>query len=289
MQPTGLGIANLQRPKLANVKSADDANKVMKEVSKLLFDDKQKTNPLGRDMLLAQFYVFCRGVRRLGQARRHRVSGRQEPVRRPAQVRGLALHGHRERRAQVRITTLSWRNYKPYTDRIKAAYAAVGAGAADTAEKLATRAMILNHSGPQPYDVLWRVAKIRNDEAHEISYLQLAADKLEGDTLNGVVRSNFLFTLGRIQQEFGDAKTDKAAKDKLYRDAAKAYLVVLKEFPTSDEAPYAMQGISISAMVVGDTSISNRGGRGREGGAGEVHRPDAGASRRAFDGGGPYG
>jgi tetratricopeptide (TPR) repeat protein len=71
------------------------------------------------------------------------------------------------------------------------------------------------------------------------------------------VRSNFLFTLGRIQQDFGDAKTDKAAKDKLYRDAAKAYLQVLKEFPTSDEAPFAMQGVSISAAVTGDTSISN--------------------------------
>src|ERR1039457_526885 len=45
MQPTGLGIANLQRPKLANVKTAVDGNAVMKDVSKLLFDDKQKVNP----------------------------------------------------------------------------------------------------------------------------------------------------------------------------------------------------------------------------------------------------
>jgi tetratricopeptide (TPR) repeat protein len=159
--------------------------------------------------------------------------------------------------SKCKMQTLGWRNYKPYTDRVKAAYAAVGAGAADTAEKLALRALVLNRNGPQPYDVLWRVAQIRKDEAKEISYLQQASDALEGDTLNAVVRSNFLFTLGRIQQDFGEAKTDKAQKDKLYRDAAKAYLIVLREFPTSDEAPYAMQGISISASVVGDTSISN--------------------------------
>ena len=135
--------------------------------------------------------------------------------------------------------------------------AAVNAGAADTAEKLATRAMILNHSGPQPYDVLWRVAKIRKDEPAELANLQLAADKLEGDTLNTNVRLGLLFQLGLIQQEFGEAKTDKAAKDKLYRGAAKTFLQVLKEFPTSEDAAAAMQGVSISANVVGDTAISN--------------------------------
>jgi tetratricopeptide (TPR) repeat protein len=257
MQPTGLGIANLQRPKLANVKSADDANKVMRDVSKLLFDDKQKVNPMGRDMLLAQFVTFY--VQFADSAKRGDVGfpGDKNQYVDLLKYADSLFTVIENGEPKCRGTTLSWRNYKPYTDRIKAAYAAINAGAADTAEKLATRAMILNHSGPQPYDVLWRVAKVRNDEPHEISYLQTAADKLEGDTLNSAVRSNFLFTLGRIQQEFGDAKTDKAAKDKLYRDAAKAYLLVLKEFPTSDEAPYAMQGVSISAMVVGDTAISN--------------------------------
>ena len=32
---------------------------------------------------------------------------------------------------------------------------------------------------------------------------------------------------------------------------------MLKEFPTGEEAPFSMQGISISAAVTGDTSISN--------------------------------
>lgn len=257
MQPNGLAIANLQRPKLANVKSADEGNKVMKEVSKLLFDDKQKTNPLGRDMLLAQFVTFY--VQFADSAKRGDIGfpGDKNQYVDLLKFADSLFTLIENAEPKCAVTTLGWRNYKPYADRIKAAYAAVGAGAADTAEKLATRAMILNHSGPQPYDVLWRVAKIRNDEAKEVFFLQLAADRLEGDTLNSVVRSNFLFTLGRIQQEFGDLKTDKAAKDKLYRDAAKAYLVVLKEFPTSDESPYAMQGIAISANVVGDTSISN--------------------------------
>lgn len=257
MQPTQLGVANLQRNKLANVKSASDGNSVMKDVSKLLFDPKLSVNPMGRDMLLAQFITFY--IQFADSAKRGDIGfpGDKNQYVDLFKFADSLFTLVEKGEPKCAVTTLGWRNYKPYADRIKAAYAAVGAGAADTAEKLATRAAILNHSGPQPYDVLWRVAQIRKDEANEIKYLQMAADKLEGDTLNSAVRSNFMFTLGRIQQEFGDGKTDKAQKDKLYKDAAKAYMVVLKEFPTSDEAPFAMQGISISAGVTGDTSITN--------------------------------
>lgn len=257
MQPTGLGIANLQRPKLANVKTADDANKVMRDVSKLLFDKKQEENPMGRDLLMAEFVTFY--VQFADSAKRGDIGfpGDKNQYVDLFKYADSLFTIIEKGEPKCKGTVLQWRNYKPYTDRIRAAYAAVAAGAADTAEKLADRAMILNHDGPQPYDILYRVAKIRKDEAKEISYLQTAADKLEGDTLNGNVRSNFLFTLGRMQQEFGEAKTDKAQKDKLYRDAAKAYLTELKEFPSGDETPFAMQGISISANVLGDTSISN--------------------------------
>jgi tetratricopeptide (TPR) repeat protein len=257
MQPTGLAIANLQRSKLANVKSVDDANKVMKDVSKLLFDAKQNENPKGRDLLLAEFITFY--IQYADSAKRGDIGfpGDKNQYVDMLKYADSLFTIIETAEPKCRMTTLQWRNYKPYSDRIKAAYAAAAAGAADTAEKLANRAMILNHGGPQPYDVLWRVAKLRKDEAHEIQYLQTAADKLVGDTANAAVRANFLFTLGRIQQEFADAKTDKAAKDKLYRDAATAYMQVLKEFPSSDEAQYSMQGISISANILSDTSISN--------------------------------
>jgi tetratricopeptide (TPR) repeat protein len=257
MQPTGLGIANLQRSKLANVKTVDDANKVMRDVSKLLFDPKQATNPMGRDLLMAEFVTFY--IQFADSAKRSDIGFPGDK----AQYVDLFKYADslftivETGEPKCDNTTLGWRNYKPYTERIKAAYAAVSAGAADTAEKLAKRAMILNHSGPQPYDILWRVAKIKNDEPNEIKYLGMAAKTLEGDTLNGAVRANLLFTLGHVEQDLGETKTDKAEKEKLYRDAAVAYLQVLKEFPGSEEAPYAMQGITISASIVGDTAISN--------------------------------
>ncbi len=271
MVPTDLGIANLQRPKLAGVKNAAEANKVMADVSRILFDEKKMTNKLGRDMLLAQFVMFY--VQYADSAKRGDIGFPGDKAQYVDLLKFTDSLFTLVEKSEPKCagTVLQWRNFKPFTERVRAAYAAVGASAADTAEKLATRAMILNRKGPQPYDVLWRVAKIRADsaqvkndaagieknEAKEISFLQTASDRLEGDTLNAAVRSNFLFTLGRIQQEMGDAKTDKTAKNTLYRNAAKAYLQVLKEFPSGDEAPFAMQGITISAAVVGDTAISN--------------------------------
>jgi len=257
MQPTGLGIANLQRAQLANVKSVDDANKTMRTVSKLLFDPKQATNPMGRDLLMAQFVTFY--LQYADSAKRGDIGFPGEKT----QYVDLFKYADslftlvETGEPKCDHTTLGWRNYKPYTDRIRAGYAAIQAGAADTAEKLATRALILNRKGPQGYDILWRAAKIKNDEPNEIKYLNLAAQTLEGDTLNGAVRANLLFTLGHVEQDMGETKTDKAQKEKLYRDAADAYLKVLKDYPTSDEAPYAMQGITISASVVGDTAVSN--------------------------------
>ena len=271
MQPTDLGIANLQRPKLAGVKSAVEANKVMTDVSKILFNETKMTNKLGRDMLLAQFIMFY--VQYADSAKRGDIGFPGDKTQYVDMLKYTDSLFTVVEKAEPKCagTVLQWRNFKPFTDRVRAAYAAIGAGAADTAEKLATRAMILNKNGPQPYDVLWRVAKIRADSAQlksdaaatdknqalEISFLQTAADRLEGDTLNPAVRSNFLFTLGRIQHEMGDAKNDKAAKDKLYRGAAKAYLQVLKEFPSGDESQYAMQGVTMTSSIVGDTSISN--------------------------------
>ena len=257
LQPTGRGIANLQRAQLANVKSIDDANTRMRTVSKLLFDPKQATNPMGRDLLMAQFVTFY--IQYADSAKRGDIGfpgDKAEYVDLFKYADSLFTIVETAEPKCVNLA-LGWRNYKPYTDRIKAGYAAISAGAADTAIKLATRAMILNHSGPQPYDILWRAAQIKKDEANELKYLKLAAQKLEGDTLNGVVRANLLFTLGHVEQDIGETKTDKAEKDKLYRDAAVAYLAVLREFPTSDEAPFAMQGVTISAAIVNDTSISN--------------------------------
>ena len=156
---------------------------------------------------------------------------------------------------------LGWRNYKPYTDRIKAGYAAIAAGAADTAEKLANRAMILNwHSGPRPYDILWRAAKIKNDEANEIKCdLTMARQDARGrHAERRRAREPSCSRYRPYRAGFRRGQDRQGAEGQaVSRCGGRVPPSVLKEFPTSEEAPFAMQGITISAAIVGDTAISN--------------------------------
>ena len=254
IQPQPLGIAFFQRAKIAQAKTPGEAGKVIRDAMKSLFDDKNKSNALGRDFLLGQFYILAI------------ESG-------DIQTRGdLGMPG--DKAAKVDLVTgadslftiiekaqpacasevLQWREFKPFQNMSATAYKALAAGAVDSAERLARRAQILNKNGAQSYDILWRVAQKRGDEAGQVTNLQAAIDRLAGDTANANVRSNFMFNLGRIQRDFGDKKSDKAAKAAQYKSATSAYMTLLKEYPTSEEAPFAFQEISNITTITSDTT-----------------------------------
>ncbi|MFI5310437.1 MAG: tetratricopeptide repeat protein [Gemmatimonadales bacterium] len=256
MQPGPLGIAYFQRQKLVGAKTPDDAMKAIKDAMKAIFDDKNKSNPVGRDYVLAQFLV---------------LGGEYGTV----QTRGnLGMPGDKNANVDLVVAidslltivekavpgcaneTGQWRELKPYQALVQGAYAAIKAQNPDSAEKLVKRAQILSKAGAQTYDVLWQIARARNDEAGQVANLQIAADKLIGDTLNAGVRANFLFTLGRLQQDFADKKPDKAAKAQQEREAAKSFMAVVREFPGAEETPFALQGISIAMTQSSDTSIA---------------------------------
>ena len=280
MQPAGLAIANLQRPKLANVKTIDDANKVMKDVSKMLFDDKQKANVMGRDLLLAEFVTFY--IQYADSAKRGDIGfpeATRRPVRRPAE--GLWTRFSRlveNAEPKCKETALSWRGYTPYATRIKAAYAAVSAGAADTAKKRSsrTRALIINHSGPQPYDVLWRVAKIRKDEAKKKSCsCRWQADKLEGDKpLNSVGALELSLharahSAGNRRDEDGQSREGKTLQGR----GESVYAGAEGDPPDERRSTVRHAGdFRISAAVTSDTSISKCGGPDHQGDARKVYR-----------------
>jgi tetratricopeptide (TPR) repeat protein len=256
MTPAPLGIAYLQRQKVVAAKTPEEAKKAIQDAMKQLFDDKNRSNVLGRDYMLAQFFVFAAEYGEV-QTRGNLGMPGDKNANVDLIVGADSLFTMVEKAQPLCVSeTAQWREYKPYQALVQGAYKQISANNADSAEKLVKRAQVLSKNGAQTYDVLWRVAKAHNDEAGQISNLQMAADKLIGDTLNGNVRANFLFNLGRIQQEFADKKTDKAAKVQLQRDAAKAYMTVIKEFPQSEETPFALQGISVAMTQSNDTSLA---------------------------------
>jgi tetratricopeptide (TPR) repeat protein len=253
MQPGPLGIASLQRQKVMGAKTAEDAGKWIKDAMKLVYDDKTKSNPMGRDLLAGQFLVL--GMEFIETSTRGNLGipgDKNAAVDVPAFVDSL-FTGIEKAQPLCVNETEQWRQYKWYQAKIQAAYKAINAGQTDEAEKLAKRALTMSRAGAQGYDVLWRVAKGRGDEAGQLTNLRIAADKLLGDTLNANVRSNLLFNLGRIQQEWAEKKQGEA-KGKQYHESGETFLQVIKEFPSAEETQYAVGMLGMAFTMGKDTA-----------------------------------
>lgn len=255
MQPQTVGIANLQRSKVINAKTDEDAQKAVREATKLLFDPKAASNPLGRDYLLAQFFSLA--MEHGGEMQTRGALGlpgdKAATVDLVVEVDSLLTIVEKGDPA-CKKDVEEWRQYKPFINSVQNGYKALGAGKVAEAEKSAQRALILYKEGPQPYDILWRVAKDRKDIDGMVKNLQLAIDKLAGDTLNANVRANLMFNLGREQQDAAQGAPEPK-KSELLRGAANAFLAQAREYPSSEEAPFSLNGISVASAVLKDTSF----------------------------------
>jgi tetratricopeptide (TPR) repeat protein len=269
LQPAVLGIANLQRQSMMNAKSPDDARKALKNATKQLFDPKTASNPLGRDFLTAQFFTLA--IENGGELQTRDALGmpgnkdeKIDLLHYTDSLFTIVLAGEPKCAAEVK----EWRMYKPYMSHIQAGYKAItdagNTAPSDSVERrrlnnVATaegkRALVISRDGAQAYDVLWRAAKNVNDQDGVITNLKLAADKLQGDTTNAAVRANLMFNLGRVQQDYASLAAEPK-KSELQRGAAKAFLAVMQEYPTSEEAPFALQGIGIAAAVTKDEALN---------------------------------
>ena len=256
LQPATLGIANLQRQSMMNAKSPDDARRALKNATKQLFDAKTASNPLGRDFLTAQFFTLA--IENGGELQTRDALGmpgnkddKIDLLHYTDSLFTIVVAGDPKCAAEVK----EWRMYKPYMAHIQAGYKAITDGKNDVAIAEGKRALVISRDGAQAYDVLWRAAKNTNDQDGVITNLTLAADRLQGDTTNASVRANLMFNLGRVQQDFA-SQAAEPKKSELQRGAAKTYLALMQEYPTSEEAPFAMQGIGIAAAVTKDEALN---------------------------------
>lgn len=245
--PSQLALANLQRSKLASATKAEDAHKTMLDAAKLLLDPKTAANAMGRDYMLAQMLSL---VIPFGGEIQPRAAvgfpgaGTLDLAVVVDSLLTIVEKGNPACKAEIG----EWRQYKPYVLDVQSAYRTMGTDKADSAEYYANRALIFSKEGAQPYDVLWRVAQKKNDEAGMLTNMKIAADKLVGDTANTAVRINLLFNMGRVLQDGAEKKADPA-KLESYKASVEPFMMVLKEAPLSEEAPFALQGIATAATM----------------------------------------
>lgn len=254
LQPQQLAMASIARNKVVSAASPEEGLKGVRDAFKQVFDKATAQNPLGRDYIAAQFMIlaieFGGEVQTRGNL--NMPGDKNQPVDLIVAADSLldlvvaAKPGCKEEIAQ-------WREYKPFANRVKMAYDAMNAGQVDSAMASARRAMILSEDAAAPYDVLWRLAAKNNDEEGQIKNLRITVDKLAADTANAKARANLMFNLGRIQQGFADNATG-ARKMELFKGASEAYLQVVSEYPASDEAPFAINGISVAWALTNDST-----------------------------------
>ncbi|MCC7195162.1 MAG: hypothetical protein IT356_06360 [Gemmatimonadaceae bacterium] len=254
MSPGSLAIAAIARNKAVQAKSPDEGMKTVRDAMKNIFDKQSNENPIGRDYSAAQFMIlaieFGGEVQPRGNL--NLPGDKKAPIDLVVAADSLfkivetAKPGCKEDAEQ-------WRQYKPYASRIKAGYEALAANQLDSAQHSAERAMILSREAPQAFDLLWRLAAARGDDATQLKYLRLTVDKLASDTANARTRANLLFNLGRIQQDLAE-KAPAGQKAALLKGATDAYLEVISQYPGGEEAPYAVNGISVAWALTQDST-----------------------------------
>ena len=254
MAPTPLAKAAITRNKVVNAASPADALKGVRDAMKDVFDKGTRENPLGRDFVAAQFLILA--VEFGGEVQMYgdlNFPGDKKASFDLLVAADSLLDIVEAAKPGCLDETAQWREYKPYASRIEMAYNALSANQLDSAEISAKRALIMSDRAPQAFDVMWRVAAARGDETTQVKYLETTVEKLAPDTANANTRSNLMFNLGSIQQAMAE-KTDGAAKAALYASADKTYLGVVSEYPASQEAPFAVNGISVSWAMTNDSS-----------------------------------
>ena len=253
MAPSELAKAMIARSKVVAAKAPDEGMKGIREAFKSVFDKSTAQNALGRDYMAAQFMLLA--VEFGGEV----------------QTRGnLNMPGDKAATVDLIVGADSllkivlaakpscadeigqWREYKPFSNRVAAAYAALAANQLDSAERSAKRAMILSPDAPQPYDVFWRMYQAKGDEANLVKYLGIAVEKLATDTANAKIRSNLMFNLGRLSGEFA-GKAQGERKAELTKGSVAAYVQVVLEHPASEETPFAVNAISTHWALTKDS------------------------------------
>lgn len=254
MAPTPLAKAAIARNKVVSATSPEDAMKGIRDAMKEVFHKDTRENPLGRDFVAAQFLILA--VEYGGEVQTN--GDLNFPGDKKASIDLLVtadslLDIVEAAKPDCAGETSQWREYKPYANRIEMAYNALSANQLDSAEMSAKRAMVMSERAPQAFDVIWRIAAAKEDDATQVKYLQLTVDKLASDTANARTRSNLMFNLGSVQAGMAE-KGDAAGKAALYAAADKAYLGVIAEYPASQEAPFAVNGVSVAWAMTNDSS-----------------------------------
>lgn len=148
---------------------------------------------------------------------------------------------------------VAMRRNQAWAKLVNAAYQQANAGALDSAELFAKRALTLDPSAPYGHEVMAIVAQQRSQIPTAIHHWQEAIQAAGTDTSFNDVKQRSLLNIGMTAAAAVDTAQGQA-KVALAGQAQKAYNDILAAFPTGAAADAARRGLVDVALATGDTT-----------------------------------
>ncbi len=251
-------LYNISRPRAITLQPGDERTKVMKDIFKTLGNPKNAAaNPLGTNLFAGQMLILWA----------------MNPNQAPTATRGQLNWGEPKDQvidlikvADSLFTTVEatspacmaetkpWRMAKPWQDRINAAFKAIAANQADSAEYWAKQSLVLERWSPYAERVFAAVAQTRGSQGEMLQHLQAALKFTEGDTTYTEDRRAVQFQIGQVGLEYAEIQPEPKRTETL-RMATNTLLQLVTESPSAETAPYALSGIGMAAMSLKDSSL----------------------------------
>ncbi|MBX3133885.1 MAG: tetratricopeptide repeat protein [Gemmatimonadaceae bacterium] len=258
-QPAQLFQANLLIQRAAGDPAGDGTPRSLRDAARQLSDDRRFTgNPMGQAFLKAQLYIVWL----------HRDET-------PALMSLADLNFGRDRNTMVDLVgaadsiftmieeahpgcadeTTRWRQSKPWSDRIGAAYRYFQASELDSASHYAAQARRLDRSSPYLFNVLAQIALQRGQQEAGIALLDTAIAAAATDTAMADTRRQLRMQQAAQLQEWGSGLPDQAQQKAALTRASRSFLTLAQETPAHEESPMLISvGLDI-AMMLQDSAL----------------------------------
>ena len=256
-QPKELAQAQISIQRASGAATPADAAKSLKDAMKSLRDDKKFTgNPAGQAFLLAQTYVIWLHQDGAKDVMTNDELGRSGPKTATVDLFAAAdslLDIVEAQGPACAQQTAAWRQSKPWTDKLNAAYQFLGANQLDSAEHYIQRAALLNMESAYVHNAMAQVALQKNDQPGMLAHLEKAIELGKADTTMTETRRQMQFQYAQAAQQLAMAE-GTADKDALLKKAVDTYLELLKEMPEAKEAAYAFSAAAEIVSMRQDTA-----------------------------------
>jgi Tfp pilus assembly protein PilF len=146
-----------------------------------------------------------------------------------------------------------WRQHQSWANTLNAALASLNAGALDSAEIYANRALLIERRTPYAYSVLGSVAAQRKDLAKANQFWTQALAAAGSDTTYNDVRMKILFEVADAAQNAADAATG-ADKARLAREAIKDWQSYLTQSTDDYRIAETVDRLSYLYAMAGDSA-----------------------------------